>query len=133
MDKMTIIDNEFVAMWYYPDKKIIHHVFHQFLHGQAFRDALNTGVEIFKKYGAHKWLSDDRKNSALPKEDVDWAQTDWFPRVMKAGWKFWAVVMPEQAIGKMNMNRFIKTYSDQGLTAQVFSDPDDALAWLEKQ
>ena len=24
-DRQTILDNEFITMWYYPDKKIIHH------------------------------------------------------------------------------------------------------------
>ncbi|GAK53209.1 hypothetical protein U14_04472 [Candidatus Moduliflexus flocculans] len=133
MEKITIIDNEFVTMWYYPDKKIIHHLFHQFLYGQAFRDTLNAGLDIFKKYDAHKWLSDDRHNAALPKEDVDWAQTNWFPRVMNAGWKFWAVVMPEQVIGQMNMKRFVKNYSEQGLIVQVFGDAEAALTWLQSQ
>jgi hypothetical protein len=133
MSKMTIIDNEFVTLWYYPEKKIVHHQFHKFLYGQAFRDALNAGVELLQKYGAQKWLSDDRKNSALPKEDVEWAETDWFPRTKKAGWKYWALVLPEQVIGQMNMKRFVRDYSEQGVTVQVFSDPAEAMIWLEKQ
>jgi hypothetical protein len=133
MSKMIIIDNEFVTLWYYPEKKIVHHQFHKFLYGQAFRDDLNAGTELLQKYGAQKWLSDDRKNSALPKEDVEWAETDWFPRTKKAGWKYWALVLPEQVIGQMNMKRFIRDYSAQGLTVQVFSDPEAAMSWLEKQ
>ena len=67
MSLITILDNEYVTLWYHPDKQIIHHQFHKFLYGQAFRDAMNAGTEAMKKYGAHKWLSDDRKNSASKK------------------------------------------------------------------
>ena len=133
MSEITIIDNEFVTLWYHPDTKIVHHQFHQFLHGDPFRETLNTGTELLKKYGAQKWLSDNRKNTALSKEDTDWGKTDWFPRTVEAGWKYWAIVQPEQVLGKMNMKRLAKTYSEQGVTTEFFSDPDEAMAWLEKQ
>ena len=131
MPATKLIDNEFLTMWYYPEDKIIHHQFHQFLYGQAFQDALSKGAAMFEKEGGKKWLSDDRKNGAVPPEDQAWAQTNWFPRVKNAGLKYWALVMPEKAIGQMNMQRFVKQYSDQGITVQVFGEPDLALKWLK--
>ena len=133
MADQTIIDNEYVTMWYYTDKKIVHHTFHKFLHGQPLRECLTRGIELFKKNSASKWLSDDRNNSALPKEDMEWAQTSWFPQVVAAGWKYWAIVLPEQIIGQLNMKRLIKQYSEAGVTAQIFSDPQKAMQWLENQ
>jgi hypothetical protein len=41
--------------------------------------------------------------------------------------------MPENVLGQMNMNRFIKMYGDMGITVQIFSDPDKALNWLKSQ
>ena len=32
-------------------------------------------VEILKKHGCQKWLSDDRNNSALSPEDTEWSMT----------------------------------------------------------
>ena len=133
MSSITILNNEHVTVWYHPDKKIIHHQFHKFMHGQEFRDALNAGTEAMKKYGAHKWLSDDRQNSALPRVDNEWAHTEWFPRTVLAGWKYWALVLPEKIIGQMNMNREAKIYSEQGIITAKFENPDEAMAWLEKQ
>jgi hypothetical protein len=131
MEKMTMLDTEYATLWYYPERKIVHHVFHKFIHGQEFRQVLEKGLDIFQQNGANKWLSDDRANSALPTVDLEWAQTDWFPRVKNAGWHYWAIVMPEKVVGQMNMKRFIASYSEQGLTVQVFSDPEVALKWLE--
>ena len=130
-EKTTIIDTEFATLWFYPGRKIVRHVFHQFIHGAEFRNVLDKGVEIFQKEGAQKWLSDDRKNSALSPDDERWSMEDWFPRVLAAGWKYWAVVMPDKVTGQMNMNRMMKRYIDEGLTVKVFSDPDEALKWLE--
>ena len=131
MPPTTVLDNEFVTMWYYPEDKIVHHQFHQFMFGQPFRDALMTGADLFEKNGAKKWLSDDRANSALPQEDTDWSNQNWLPRVIKAGWKYWALILPEKAVGQMNMQRFMKQFADFGVTARVFANPDEALVWLK--
>lgn len=131
MTTETIIDNDYVTLWYHPEIKTVHHKYHKFIYGQTFRDVLNKGLEIFEEHGANKWLSDDRLNSALPKEDGIWAMTDWNPRVVAAGWKYWAVVLPDKVLGQTNMNQFMKEYIDQGLEVRVFEDADEALAWLE--
>lgn len=129
----TIIDNEFVTMWVYPDKGIVRHQFHKFMHGETFRQALMKGADAFEKYRCSKWLSDDRGNSALLPEDVEWGQIHWEPRIMKVGWKHWALILPEKVVGQMNMNRLIKRYSDLGVNVKIFSDPTEALNWLEQQ
>ncbi len=55
-------------------------------------------------------------NSALPVlTDSEWAQEDWFPRVFDAGWSYWAIVMPDKVVGKMNMRGLIEEISERGL------------------
>ena len=130
-EKTTIIDTEYATLWFYPETKIVRHTFHKFIYGAEFRNILLKGLEIFREHGAHKWLSDDRNNSALPTEDLTWALNDWSPLVFQAGWKYWAIVMPDKVAGQLNMNRIMKRYIDQGLTIHVFDDPDEALKWLE--
>jgi hypothetical protein len=127
----TILENEYVTLVFYPTLKIVHHTFHRFLEGEVFREAMETGVQLLRENGATKWLSDDRKNAALPQADVDWGLTDWFPRARAAGWQHWGVVMPENVLGQMNMRRFIEPYSKQGLTVRLFPEPQAALAWLK--
>ena len=130
---VVILDNDAVSLRYYPGKKIVHHELKKFVHGETFRNVLEQGLALFKEYGAFKWLSDDRGNGALKPTDAEWALSDWAPRVMAAGWRYWAVVMPEKVIGQMNMRRWIETYAAQGVTAQAFTDPDEAFRWLDAQ
>ena len=131
MAETKISDSEYATLWYDADKKIVHHEFHRFIYGEEFRQVLEKGLEIFKQNGAQKWLSDDRKNSTLTTEDTQWAQQSWFPQVFEAGWKYWAIVMPDKVVGKLNMKRFIDAYSKQGLTIDIFDDPNEAREWLE--
>jgi hypothetical protein len=128
-----LIETPAVVLRYHPRTKIVHHELRQFVHGETFRGVLEKGLEIFRKRGAKKWLSDDRGNGPLKPADGDWALNDWAPRVMAAGWKAWAVVMPEKVLGQMNMKRWIDTYAAQGVTVQAFTDPDEAMTWLESQ
>jgi hypothetical protein len=133
MEKQAIVDNENMTLWYYPETNIIYHQFHKFTQGKMLRDGLIVGAETLEKNKVQKWLSDDRKNSVMGKEDMDWGATVWRPRVIKGGWKYWALVLPEKAIGQLNMKQIIKQYADTGVTVQVFENPDEALKWLEDQ
>ncbi len=133
MDKEVVLNNEYITIWYHHQKKIIHHEFHKFTYGKAFQDALSTGAAILEKNRAQKWLSDDRKNGVIALDDTKWTATVWRPRVIKAGWKYWAIVLPEKAVGQMVMQRIIKEYADSGVTVKIFSDPFKAMNWLEAQ
>lgn len=133
MPPITVINNEYATLVYQPEQKIVYHTFHKPLTSADFRLVLNTGAELFAKHHACKWLSDDRGNSALSPEDSEWAMKDWFPRVLQAGWKFWALVVPEDIMARMNLKQFVDSYFEQGLRIMVFTDPKEAMEWLESQ
>lgn len=131
MPAIKVLDNPNISMWYYPESKILHHQIHRFFYGQEWRDSLDKGVEVFKKYGAQKWLSDDRELTALTKEDLEWGDNDWGPRVIALGWKYWAIVKPEKVVGQLTLKRLAERYSGLGVKTQIFSNPDEAKKWLE--
>jgi hypothetical protein len=80
-----------------------------------------------------KWLSDDRKNSVYVEEDRNWSASHFRPRIIKAGMKYWAILLPEKAIGQLNMRDVIAEYAEKGVTLQIFDDPIEAMKWLESQ
>ncbi len=130
MPNIVAIDNDYALVQIDTDQRMVHHKFKKFIYGQKFRDALTAGAELMEKHKATKWLSDDRENAALPPEDAEWAKTHWFPRVHRAGWKHWALVMPAKVVGKMNMEQFVAQYGQQGIQVRVFTSEDDARDWL---
>lgn len=133
MSETKVLDNEYATLTFHDDHKIVHHTFHKAIGGDDFRAVLNTGVDLLSKHHAAKWLSDDRHNSALSDEDTNWSMTNWFPRAKEAGWKFWGLVVPPDLMARLNLKEFVDMYYEQGLRIMVFTDPNEAMTWLERQ
>jgi hypothetical protein len=131
MASEIILENEHARLVFHTGSKIVHHRILKFTDGDAFRNLLLAGTAILQKHGACKWLSDDRLQSALPQSDITWADTIWFPKTAEAGWKFWALVLPENVIGQMNLKRILRINGERGVTTQTFTDDYEAMRWLE--
>ncbi|MGB1286967.1 MAG: hypothetical protein ACPG7F_10570 [Aggregatilineales bacterium] len=132
MERTTVIDNKHVVMYYYPDEKLVHHIYQPTIHGKFVREQLTQGIELLKEHNATKWLSDNHLFNDLPEEDNIWINENWLPSAVEAGWKYWALVVPTGFIGKMNMTQFVNNFSDMGVMVRVFTSPDDAMDWLKQ-
>jgi hypothetical protein len=131
MEKQTIVDNEFITLWYYPEEKIIHHQFHKkTIYGDALRTTFQKGIDLLKENNARKWLSDDKTNVAFTVDDTNWLMHNWSTRALEAGWKFWALVQPEIELGKMNLEQFTSEYAERGLIVKLFQTPEEGMVWL---
>jgi len=132
MNTQTLFDNEYIYMCYHPDTRIIHHHYYPQLNSRFLREGLDRGVELMKEYGAIKWLSDNRETDAHSAEDTEWINTNWLPRAVKAGWKYWALVVPDTVVARMNMVEFVESFYALGVRVAVFTDVDEAMKWLLK-
>jgi hypothetical protein len=129
----VIINNEFAKLIVHPGKKIVHHQFKKYIFGNAFREVMTKGVDVFIKYECTKWLSDDRENAALKQEDIQWSQIRWEKRILDKGWKSWAVILPKKAVGQITMKGIIDRNKELGVSVEIFTNPTQAMEWLEKQ
>jgi hypothetical protein len=130
---VSVLENEYISLWYHPQHAIVHHQLQKIPTSEAFREMLLKGAELVEKRGAKKWLSDDRQNTVVREPDAQWGETIWAPRVIKAGFSHWAIVLPTAAIGKLNMQRFAAEYRRRGVTVNVSDNPETAFAWLKAQ
>jgi len=128
----TILDNRFVTLVYHPDTQIIHHVYKRGIGDESLKEALNTGLEVLKEKGARKWLSDNRLIGGHTDEETEWINRNWLPRAIEGGWSYWALVLPDNLLARLNMTEFVNSFYDQGVTVRVFKDADEAMAWLEQ-
>jgi len=130
MSLETVLDNEFVSVWYHPLEKVVHHKIKKYMPAEHFRAFLTKGADAFEKYRCQKWLSDDRANAVVPQGIADFGEKVWTPRMVKAGFKWWAIIMPDMATGKLSMRAFIDAYRKVGVTVEIFGDEQSALTWL---
>ena len=127
----SILINESFSLLFHGQYKIVHHVTHMPISGAPFREMLTRGAELLEERRATKWLSDNRLSGALHPEDGTWAMEVWSKRAIAAGWKYWAIVMPNATLGRANIRRFIREYADHGVQSAIFDNPEDALVWLK--
>jgi hypothetical protein len=133
MPPITILDTPQITIRCYPETKIVHHQMHGYCHGKDFRDALMAGVDAMRRYGADKWLSDDRELPVLDSDDREWGEEFWAPEVLKAGWRYWAIVQPARALARVRMEERGGAFAKRGVTVKYFTEPDEALRWLQSQ
>jgi len=126
----TIIDKPRMTLLYHPFEKIVHHQMHQYPGLELLQEILMRGLELLREHGATKWLSDDRNGGALPKSHHEWGDTVWAPQAIKAGWRYWGLVLPDDVLHSANMRKLAQLYASKGVTVQIFSDPDEAFRWL---
>lgn len=122
-----------MSLWFHPVSKIVHHKIKKPLPAGAFQRLLGTGAEYMEKHRATKWLSDDSDVVAIAKDDNAWGDEKWAPRVIKAGFKYWAVVMPKSALGSLMLKRFVSEYRERGVIVEPFDNVDAAIKWLESK
>lgn len=132
---IVIVDNEYITLQYLPDRQMIYHIVHKPIgpeQEQILMDTLNAGTTALKQYGACRWLSDDRLNGPLSENVRKWGFEDWNPRTIKAGWKYWANVVPSELVAAGTLAPVMSNLYELGLRMQVFTTPEDALAWLDR-
>ncbi|GIK65583.1 MAG: hypothetical protein BroJett018_33770 [Chloroflexota bacterium] len=131
MSKLTVLDSKFASLYYYQEQKIVQHRFHRELDSDHLREVLNRGVDLLHENKACKWLSDNRAINAHSPEDTQWINNVWLPEAIAAGWKYWALVVPDDFYARINMNEFVNSFWEMGVRIMVFVDPDEAMRWLE--
>lgn len=132
-ERELVLQNEHITLWFYPELKIVHHQMVQAPTSERFRELLTHGADTLERHRAIKWMSDDRGNTLLRPDDEEWADTIWLPRVLKAGFKFWAIVLPQAAIGKLNMQRIATQHARRGIVSRIEATPYPAFEWLKAQ
>lgn len=130
--KEILIDEPCMRLYFHPDSGIVHHEIKRNLNSEVFRRVLTHGAETLEARKACKWLSDNRDHFKLSEADEEWAKTVWFPRAVAAGWKHWAILRPESAIGALNIARLSQNYARLGVNTRILSDFTEALRWLKE-
>ena len=127
---MVLYESPNARVEWLENEKIVFKKFKKFIFGDDLKKAFNAGYEAMKENKGIKWLTDNSELPVYKQEDMEWINKDWFPRMKKLGWKYWAVIQPQSATGQLAMRHF-KFYQDEGIIVKYFENYNDALAWLK--
>ncbi|MCB1180312.1 MAG: hypothetical protein KDK36_22220 [Leptospiraceae bacterium] len=100
--------------------------------GLLLQESLNAGLDCLNQKKTKKWISDNRNLiSFRGTEDSDWLESDWVPRAVKAGWKYWALVQPEKIYMNLVYDRISELFQKFGVEVMIFSNLEDAFVWIQ--
>lgn len=132
MSILNVIDNQYGQLSYDTDKKIVFHTFHQGVDTTHLQLVLNKGIDLLREHGAIKWLADTRAVGPFTEAQAQWIGTDWLPRAVATGWKYWALVVPDSIESRAMVAGHMNFFEGKGLRINTFTQPDKAWEWLEK-
>ncbi len=130
LERKTILDDELVALYLYPEIGTIHHVIKRSVENERFRSLMAKAADSFVENGCDKYLSDDRAMMTFSYDDLIWAAENWEKRLMPAGWRHWALIPPKKVLGRVMAKRLAARYVDLGIDVRTFEDDSSALEWL---
>jgi hypothetical protein len=132
---MPFIDEPFVKIDWDGQLRAIVAEWKGIARGETYRAALDRSLELVRQHHARRWLGDMLEASGvMSQEDSDWLARDWFPRLLAAGGRRFAVVMPPQTLAAMQMNRLKREIAAENdpdaFITRYFDNLDEARAWL---
>jgi hypothetical protein len=133
MPTLTILDDDYMSLWYHPETGIVHHRIKKYLVQGGFRKLLGASAELLEVHRAIKYLSDDRNNVVVDPEDIKWAEDHWYPRAIKAGLKRWALVLPSTMVGTLQARSILEDRRKRGLDVEGCESVEAAMAWLQRR
>jgi hypothetical protein len=103
--------------------------------GAAYRGALDRSLELVRKHRARRWLANMLESTGvMAPDDAEWLRADWFPRLLAAGGRRFAVVMPAQAIATLQLNRIKREIAAENdpnaFVNRYFDNLPEARTWL---
>jgi hypothetical protein len=97
---------------------------------QEYRAAHETVLTAFRENHASRNLIDATHARVVSDEDQKWLIQNWIPRVVAAGRRWTAIVMPKRALARTISENIDKRPRSSLTEIEYFDTVDEAAAWL---
>jgi hypothetical protein len=88
----------------------------------------NACAEVLQQHSCSFLLNDNRQIIGPWNHAVEWIATDWTPRAIAAGLRYFAHVVDSDSLAKLSSEEMKQT--TDGFEMQIFGDIDQATSWL---
>jgi hypothetical protein len=107
----------------------------RFVSSSALRATLERTLGCIKDKRARKFLIGIDKMDNAPMEDLMWAETDWFPRCLRAGIRYVAMVMPKSLSAFVSVDKATSRIKPDasGFVRWFIPDIEAGRQWLKEQ
>jgi hypothetical protein len=97
-----------------------------------FAAANDAIILALRQHGSTRALGDCREMKVIKQSDQEWVHRDWFPRVLAAGLRRMALVIPKSGLALMNVQEIMSRIPGTKLDVAYFATIAEARAWLSR-
>ncbi len=98
--------------------------------GEELRAGYNAMLELCRRKRNSRYLADARNLAPISQADQRWLNEEWFPRIVAAGVRSMAIVMPRSAVARLSARQILSNIRNITFTTNHFEDLEAARAWL---
>jgi hypothetical protein len=95
-----------------------------------FAAALEAGLGALIEHRGSRWLADCRDMKTIQQSDQEWLDTSWFPRVITAGLRRMAVVIPKSGLAMTNLEDIMRKVPADKIDVEFFATVAEAEKWI---
>jgi len=130
-DNETFYKGNFIDMQYVPQKQWMYVNWIGYQNFESVKKGCLIMLDLLKKNNCTKVLNDNTHVMGNWSEAADWGGEYWFPAMQEAGLKHFAWIYSHSTFSRMSAHKSIDITMGK-VTAQFFTDIDEARNWLEK-
>lgn len=104
-----------------------------YIDGDELRTGMNAGLKLLASKQLTKWLADMRFRRAMPEADIQWMAKDLMPRLVGAGMRWLAIVVPTSTLGMMSLRNIEQKIGERTYVTQYVDTPEAGMAWFAAQ
>lgn len=98
---------------------------------EEFRKGCNTALELMRKHGIVKILTDNTEAKVFAVEDQRWLNEEWLPQAQAIGYRCSAVLVQNDPFVTFAVKNIMAKRDPKKFTSKFFTDEREALEWLK--
>ena len=131
MENEAIFSNDFCKIFYESKNRYLHIKWFGFPRSIDFREACNMAIDLMVKYKTWKFLTDNRDAKVFSVSDQKWLNSEWLPNAIKAGYTCSATLTNDDIFVKTAIKNIANKRDQNIITTKLFTNEDEAIAWLK--
>jgi hypothetical protein len=97
-----------------------------------FAAANDAVIVALIQHRGTKALGDCRNMKVIKQSDQEWVNQDWMPRILAAGLRRMALVIPKSGLALMNVQEIMNRVPGTKLDVAYFATIEEARGWLSR-
>ncbi len=97
----------------------------------GFIQACEFALQLMIEKNVYKMIADNSKVPVVMRENQSWLTDDWFPRAINAGFRYSAVIVPNNKFVEYTIKKIEHNINNNLFTVQYFTNVEEARAWLQ--